>query len=460
MKAFDRVIKNGTIVTATDTYRADIGISEGKIAAVGVDLNAEEIIDAEGKYIFPGGIDVHTHLDMQLNEELTSADDFETGSIAAAIGGTTSFIDYACQPAGGTLREALEIWKEKGRKSCLDYSLHIAITRADKETLAEMEDMVREGITSFKVYLVYDMRVNDEELLKILEKSRECGALITVHCENYYVIRHLTEELLKAGKTEPKYHPISRPASCEGEAVNRVVELAAIAGAPVYIVHNTCRAGVKRIKEAQENGQAVLAETCPQYLFLTDEVYEKPDFEGAKYVMSPPLRKEEDTVYLWEQLKNDTLQVIATDHCPFSFEEKKRGRFDFSKIPNGGTGIEERMPLLLSEGPKHGLTLNRIVELTSLNPAKIFGMYPRKGTIVPGSDADLVLYDPKGELKITKEALHENVDYTVYEGISIKGCPVMTLSRGEIIVKAGVYVGDRKRGKFIKREKGFYQKGL
>lgn len=460
MKAFDRVIKNGTIVTATDTYRADIGIAEGKIAAVGADLYAEEIIDAEGKYILPGGIDVHTHLDMQLNEELTSADDFETGSIAAAIGGTTSFIDYACQPTGGTLREALEIWKEKGRKSCLDYSLHIAVTRADEETLAEMDDMVREGITSFKVYLVYDMRVNDEELLKILEKSKECGAVVTVHCENYYVIRHLTEELLRAGKTDPKYHPVSRPASCEGEAVNRVLKLAAIAGAPVYIVHNTCMEGVKRIKEAQENGQTVLAETCPQYLFLTDAVYEKPDFEGAKYVMSPPLRKEEDTVYLWEQLKNGTLQVVATDHCPFSFEEKKRGLHDFSKIPNGGTGIEERMPLMLSEGVKHGLTLNRIVEVTSLNPAKIFGMYPQKGTIAPGSDADLVLYDPNRELTVTKAALHENVDYTVYEGIGIKGCPVMTLSRGEIIVKEGVYVGERRRGHFLKRGKGIYQKGL
>lgn len=456
MKAFDRVIKNGTIITATDTYRADIGIAEGKIVAVGADLFAREVIDAEGKYILPGGIDVHTHLDMPLNEELRSADDFETGSIAAAIGGTTSFIDYACQPAGGTLREALEIWKEKGKKSCLDYGLHIAVTRADQETLAEMDTMVQEGITSFKVYLVYDMRVSDEELLKILEKSKECGALITVHCENYHVIKHLTEELLKAGKTEPKYHPVSRPPLCEGEAVSRVLALAAIAGAPVYIVHNTCEESVKRIKRAQENGQKVFAETCPQYLLFTDAVYEKPDFEGAKYVMSPPLRKWEDTVYLWEQLKSGTLQVVATDHCPFTFKEKKRGLHDFSKIPNGGTGIEERMPILLSEGVRHGLTLNQLVEITSVNPAKIFGMYPKKGTIAPGSDADLILYDPHKEQTITKAALHENVDYTVYEGIRIKGCPVMTLSRGEIIVKDGIFVGERGRGHFLKREKGIY----
>ncbi len=453
MDTFEKVIKNGTIVTASDTYRADIGIAGGKIAALGKNLDAAQVIDAAGCYILPGGIDVHTHLDMQLDEELTSADDFETGSIAAAIGGTTSFIDYACQPAGGTLREALEIWKEKGRKACLDYGLHIAVTRADEETLAEMEEMVSEGVTSFKVYLVYDMRVKDEELLKILEKSKECGAIVTVHCENYDVIKHLTEKLLKEGKSEPKYHPVSRPAKCEGEAVNRVLELAAIAGAPVYIVHNTCREGVKRIKEAQENGQMVLAETCPQYLFLTDAVYDKPDFEGAKYVMSPPLRKEADTVYLWERLKDGTLQIVATDHCPFSFEEKKRGLHDFSQIPNGGTGIEERMLLMLSEGVKHGLTLNRIVEVTSHNPAKIFGMYPQKGTIALGSDADLVLYDPNREFTITKAGLHENVDYTVYEGISIKGCPVMTLSRGEIIVKEGIYVGERGRGQFVKRIK-------
>ncbi len=230
MDAFEKVVKNGTIVTASDTYRADIGISGGKIAAIGENLDGAQVVDAAGCYILPGGIDVHTHLDMQLNEELTSADDFETGSIAAAIGGTTSFIDYACQPRGGTLRAALEIWKEKGRKSCLDYGLHIAVTRADEETLAEMEEMVREGVTSFKVYLVYDMRVKDEELLKILEKSKECGALVTVHCENYDVIKHLTQGLLKEGKTEPKYHPVSRPAKCEGEAVNRVLELAAIVG--------------------------------------------------------------------------------------------------------------------------------------------------------------------------------------------------------------------------------------
>ncbi|HOO27679.1 MAG TPA: dihydropyrimidinase, partial [Lachnospiraceae bacterium] len=392
MEVFDRVIKNGTIITASDTYLADIGIRNGEIAAIGKDLHADEVIDASGKYVLPGGIDVHTHLDMQLDDTLTSADDFETGSIAAAIGGTTSFIDYACQPKGGTLKDGLRIWKQKGEKACIDYGLHMAVVRADEETLLEMDDMMAEGVTSFKVYLVYDMRVDDGELLKILEKSKECGGIVTVHCENYYVIRHRTEKLLAAHKTEPKYHPISRPAACEAEAVNRVIKLAQLAGAPVYIVHNTCAEGVKRVKEAQEAGQPVLAETCPQYLFLDDSAYDKPDFEGAKYVMSPPLRKQEDSAYLWERLWDGTLQVVATDHCPFSFEEKKRGLHDFSKIPNGGTGIEERMLLMLSEGVKHHMTLNGIVRVTSLNPAKIFGMYPKKGTIAVGSDADLVIY--------------------------------------------------------------------
>lgn len=456
MSKFDRVIKNGIVVTAADTFKADIGIYDGKIAAVGEDLYADEIIDARGNYVLPGGIDVHTHLDMPLNDALTSADDFETGSIAAAIGGTTSFIDYACQPTGGTLHEGLETWKQKGQKSCLDYGLHMAVTRADEETLAEMERLVHEeGVTSFKVYLVYDMRVNDEELLKILEKAKACGALVTVHCENYYVIKHRTEELLKEGKTEPKYHPISRPAACEAEAVNRVLRLAELADAPVYIVHNSCEESVRLIKAAREKGQEVYAETCPQYLFLTDSEYERPDFEGAKYVMSPPLRKASDNSYLWKQLKDGVLDVVATDHCPFTFEEKKLGEDNFSKIPNGGTGIEERMLLMLSEGRKHGLTLNRVVEVTSQMPAKLFGMYPQKGTIAVGSDADLVIYDAKTTQKICREMLHENVDYTVYDGISIKGCPVMTLSRGEIIVKDGSYIGKKGRGQFLKRKNMF-----
>ncbi len=452
MEQFDMVIKNGRIVTETEVLEEDLAIQDGKIAAIGTNLSAAKTVDAKGNYVLPGGIDVHTHLDMPLDEKLTSADDFETGSIAAAIGGTTSFIDYACQPTGGTLRDALEIWKKKGSKSCLDYGLHIAVTSADTDTLAQMEEMVEEGVTSFKVYLVYDMRVNDEELLKILEKSRDCGALVTVHCENYYVIKHRVEQLLAAGKTEPKYHPVSRPAACEAEAVNRVIKLAQIANAPVYIVHNTCAEGVCRIKEAQEKGYSVYAETCPQYLILTDKEYERPDFEGAKYVMSPPLRKAEDNAFLWQQLKDGVIQVVATDHCPFTFEEKKRGLHNFSQIPNGGTGIEERMPLMLSEGLNHQMTIHQIVKVTAENPAKLFGMYPQKGTLKIGSDADIIIYDTDCECVLTKAMLHERVDYTVYEGHTLKGYPVMTISRGDIIVENGIYVGKSARGRFVKRK--------
>ncbi|MEG2246712.1 MAG: dihydropyrimidinase [Peptostreptococcaceae bacterium] len=453
MSNFDRVIKNGTIVTASDTYNADLAIKDGIIVEIGKDLNAAEVIDASGKYIIPGGIDAHTHLDMPFGGTFSS-DDFETGTKAAAIGGTTSFIDYSIQPSGKTLEDTVNIWKEKGSKSCLDYGLHVAITNADENALAEIPKMVEEGITSFKVFMVYDgMRVNDEALMNILERSKEHGALVGVHCENYHVISKRTKELLADGKTEPKYHAISRPAVCEGEAANRAIRLAELSNAPVFIVHNSCKESISKIKEAREAGLPVMGETCPQYLFLSEDNYEEPNFNGAKYVMSPPLRNKSNWDYIWQQLKDGTLQTVATDHCPFFFEQKKLGIDNFAKIPNGGPGIETRMPLMLSEGPKHGLSLNKIVEVTSTNVAKIFGMYPKKGTIAIGSDADLVIYDPTKEVTITKDILHENIDYTGFEGIKVTGYPVMTLSRGDVVAKDGNYVGAEKRGQFIKRGK-------
>lgn len=452
MSSFDRVIKNGTIITASDTYKADVGIKDGVVAAIGRELEGGGAIDAAGKYVLPGGIDVHTHLDMPLRDGITSSDDFATGSKAAAVGGTTSFIDYAAQPTGGSLSDALRIWREKGLKSCLDYGLHIAVTRADDATLAEMADMVSEGVTSFKVYMVYDgMRVRDDEFMKVLERSNKCGALITAHCENYYVVKHLTEKFLAEGKTAPIYHPLSRPAECEGEAANRAIKLAEMTGARLYIVHNTCEESVSRIEEARGKGLPVMGETCPQYLMLSIDDYDRPDFDGAKYVISPPLRCGRDREYLWRRLKDGALQTVATDHCPFFFEQKRLGLNDFSKIPNGGPGIETRMPLLLSEGPKHGLSLNRIVEVTSTAPAKIFGMYPKKGTIAPGCDADIVIYDPNRRVTLSRSILHENVDYTLYDGFELTGYPVMTLSRGEVVANGGAYVGGEGRGRFIKR---------
>ncbi|WP_018589526.1 dihydropyrimidinase [Terrisporobacter glycolicus] len=453
MSKFDKVIKNGTIVTASDTYKGDIGIKDGIIVEIGLNLECDTVIDATGKLIIPGGIDAHTHLDMPFGGTFSS-DDFESGSKAAAIGGTTSFIDYSIQPAGGTLADAVKIWKEKGSKSCVDYGLHVAITKADENALAEIPTMVKEGITSFKVFMVYDaMRVNDAAFMNILEKSKEYGALVGVHCENYHVINHRTKQLLEAGKTEPKYHAVSRPATCEGEAANRAITLAKLTNAPLYIVHNSCEESISRIKEAREAGLPIMGETCPQYVMLSEDNYDEPGFNGAKYVMSPPLRNKKNWDYIWQQLKDGVIQTVATDHCPFFMKQKELGKDDFTKIPNGGPGIETRMSIMLSEGPKHGLSLNKVVEVTSTNVAKIFGMYPKKGTIAVGSDADLVLYDANKEVTLTKDVLHENVDYTAFEGVKVSGYPVMTLSRGDVVAKDGEYIGENNRGEFIKREK-------
>lgn len=472
----DTIIKNANIVTEEGVIEGFLEITDGKISKISggeyFDTeNAEDtkgnctskksnkplVIDAAGNFLLPGGIDVHTHLEMPLRDDLWSADSWESGTIAAAVGGTTTVVDYACQDANGTLTDALNVWKNRAKKACVDYGLHMSVVKTDDATLSEMADMVNEGVTSFKVYLVYDMRVSDEELMKILERSKELGTIVTVHCENYGVIKHRTEKLLAEGKTEPKYHAISRPDICEGEAVNRVIKVAKMADdAPVYIVHNSCEAGVKRIVEAQAEGQAVYAETCPQYLLLDESRYELPDFEGAKYVMSPPLRNVSNNKYLWNRVKDGTICVVATDHCPFFFEEKKLGLHNFSMIPNGGTGIEERIPLMYSEGRRNGLDFAGIAKVTSTNPAKMFGMYPKKGTIKEGSDADLVIYDPKACVRLTHDILHEHVDYTCYEGFELEGFPVMTLLRGEVVAKDGEYVGEKGCGEYVVRQKPLF----
>ena len=453
MSKYDVIIKNGTIITASDIYQADIGIKDGKVVEISTAIgdDAAKVIDAKNKYVIPGGIDAHTHLDMPFGGTFSS-DDFQTGSKAAAIGGTTAVIDFSVQPGGGTLADALRIWKEKAEKACIDYGFHIAITNCDDNAIKEIPEMMEEGVTSFKVYMVYDgMRVDDEALMKILEKSAECHALVGVHCENYYVIKHLTEELLAAGKVEPKYHAVSRPAKCEGEAANRAIKLAEMTNAPLMIVHNTCEESISRIKEARDKGIKVMAETCPQYLLLSEDNYEEPDFGGSKYVMSPPLRDKKNWDYIWKQIKDGVISTVATDHCPFFLEQKRLGIDNFAKIPNGAPGIEARIPLMFTYGPKHGLSLQKVVEVTSTNPAKIYGMYPQKGTIAVGSDADIVIFDPEKKVTITKSMMHENVDYTSYEGFELEGYPVMTLSRGDIIAENGEYVGEEKRGKYIKR---------
>ncbi|RXI45824.1 dihydropyrimidinase [Clostridium tetani] len=458
MQNFDTIIKNGTIVMASDIYKGDIGIKDGKVVQIGLDLedSGKKIIDAGDKYIFPGGIDPHTHMDMPFGGTFSS-DDFLTGTKAAACGGTTTIVDFAVQPKGKTLKETTKIWREKAdNKACIDYGIHIAITDMNDEILEEMEEVIKEGYSSFKLFMTYEgMRVEDDTLMRALMKARDKGGVICVHAENHYVIDYFIKKLLKEGKTEPKYHAISRPELCEGEAAGRAIKLAEICGAPLYIVHNSCEASVSEIERARKLGYPIMGETCPQYLLLSYENYEEEGFNGAKYVMSPPLRDKKNWEHIWKALSKDTLQVVATDHCPFFMEQKRMGIDSFNKIPNGAPGVELRMSLMYTYGVlEDRISLQRFVEVTSTNAAKIFGMYPQKGTIAVGSDADLIIFDPNKEIEIKEENLNENVDYTPYEGFKLKGYPVMTLLRGEVIAKNGKFVGQKGVGKFVKRGKG------
>lgn len=455
MKRFDTVIKGGTVVTASDSFKADIGIKDKKIVDIGLNLAeyGEKVIDANGKYVFPGGIDAHTHMDMPFGGTYSS-DDFNTGTKAAACGGTTTIIDFAVQPKGETLEGTAKIWRKKAdNKACIDYGIHIVITDMNDKIMEEIPSVINEGYSSFKMFMVYDgMMVDDGTLLRALMKINENGGLACVHAENYYVVDYFTKKFLKEGKIEPKYHALSRPELCEGEAAGRAIKLAEIAQAPLYIVHNTCEPSITEIASARSKGYPIMGETCPQYMLLSYDNYEEPDFNGAKYVMSPPLRDKKNWKYLWKAVADGTIQVISTDHCPFFMEQKRMGIESFAKIPNGAPGVELRLPLMYSYGVGEGrISLERFVQLTSTNPAKIFGMYPQKGTIAVGSDADIVIFDPEKEVTVTKSILHENVDYTPFEGFKLKGYPVMTLCRGEIVAENGNFVGKEGAGQFIKR---------
>lgn len=458
MKIYDMVIKNGTIVTATDTYIADIGIKDEKIIEISKEIDsnsAGNIVDATDKYVFPGAIDVHTHLDMPFGGTVSS-DNFETGTIAAAYGGTTTIIDFAIQSKGDSLKKALEIWHNKAQgKAFIDYGFHIAITDMNDEILDEMKQIIKEGYPSFKLFMTYEgLRVNDDTLLKALLLTKEEGGLICVHAENFYVIDYLIKKFINEGKIHPKFHALSRPTIAEWEAVSRAIKIAYFANAPLYIVHLSCEEALKEVAHARNQGLPIMAETCPQYLLLSEKRYEEEGFNGAKYVMSPPLRSSEHLQALWEGLRCRQLQVVSTDHCPFFFNgQKDLGKTSFDKIPNGAPGIELRIALLFSYGVMtKRITLQQFVELTSTNPAKIFGLYPQKGTVAIGSDADLVIFDPSIKKMVTRELLHENVDYTPYEGFEITGLPVTTIVRGKAIIKDKKLVGQKGYGKFLKRK--------
>ena len=456
---FDTVIRNGTIVTATDTYLADVAILGGRISAIGKDLpieNAGNVIDATGRFVIPGGIDVHTHLDMPFGGT-TSADDFETGTIAAAFGGTTTLIDFAIQYKGQTLHQAFDTWMKKASgKAVTDYSFHCIITELADAHLQEMKTLVREGVPTFKLFMAYPgvFMLDDASIFRAMNSAANSGGMICMHAENGGAIDVIVQRALAEGKRAPKYHALTRPTTAEAEATSRSIALAEMAGAPVYIVHLSCNEALEKVREARDRGLPTYAETCPQYLYLSLENMDAPGFEGAKYVFTPPLREKWHQEKLWQGLAKDDLQVVSTDHCPFCYKEQKElGKDDFTKIPNGGPGIEHRLSLVYSGGV-HGkrFSPNRFVQLVSTAPAKLFGLYPRKGTVAIGSDADVVVFDPNEEQTISVKTHHMRVDYSMFEGIRVKGVPKIVLSRGRTVVENGKFVGKPGAGEFLKRE--------
>src|SRR5665648_18624 len=461
------VLNGGTIVSAVDVYQADIRMEGEKIVAIGHEIKhpEDQVINVDGCLILPGGIDPHTHFDLPMGTFSTS-DNFLSGSKAAVLGGTTTILDYATQFKGETLKTGLENWHAKADGQCyVDFGFHMAITDWNDQVAQEMTDLVhQEGVSSFKLYMAYKniLQVNDGELLKALQQAGECEALVCVHCENGDVIDYLVEEARSQGKTAPYFHPLARPPAVEEEATNRVITLAKIAKAPLYIVHITCEGALKAVAEAKLKGLEVYAETCPQYLLLDDSYYQSEGFNGAKYVISPPLRSLRHQERLWSGLQTGILDTVATDHCSFNYKgQKDIGLNDFSKIPSGAPGVETRMGLLYTYGVLTGkISINEFVALTSTNAAKLFGLFPRKGTIAPGSDADLVVWDPQASSTITVEILHQQVDYTPYEGFNQRGKATHVFLRGKQVVEDGQLQVESPEGiycfrkPFLKRKVG------
>lgn len=454
------LIRNGTIATASDTFVGDLLIDGETISMVGKGLDAivgavDKTIDATGKYVIPGGIDPHTHLDMPFGGTV-SADDFDSGTKAAAYGGTTCLVDFAIQPMGGALRAGLDDWHKKADgKANVDYAFHMIMRSVNKETLAEMDQLVKhEGVTSFKLFTAYPgvFFVDDAAIFKAMQRTGENGGLICMHAENGPVIDVIVEQALAKGDIAPKYHALTRPPRLEGEATHRVIALAEVAKVPVYIVHLSAKEALAQVREARDRGVAAFAETCPQYLFLSHDNYEEPGFEGSKYVMSPPLRPKGNEADLWKGLQLDDLALVGTDHCPFCMKEKELGKDNFYKIPNGAPGIETRMSLLWDGGVRAGkIDVNRFVQITSTAAAKMFGLYPRKGSLMPGADADVVVFDPAKEITWSHKTHHMKVDYNPYEGRVTKGAPSHVFSRGKLVIENDQWLGRAGHGRFQKR---------
>jgi dihydropyrimidinase len=450
------LIKNGTVVRPEGVSVADVFVGDGSITAIGRNLaqQADKVIDASGKYVIPGGVDVHTHLDAPVGGTVSS-DDFETGTRAAAFGGTTCIIDFATQSKEQSLRKAYDLWREKAAKATIDYGLHMIVVDIADGRIGEIDEIIDEGVTSFKLFTAYPgtLMVDDATILQVMLRAGKKGGLVAVHAENGSVIEYLVRQSVAEGQKAPIDHALTRPAIAEAEAVHRVIALARLADVPVYIVHVSSAEALGEISHAQKQGIRVLGETCPQYLFLTEEELRRPAFEGAKFVLTPPLRERVDQEALWTGLSNAVLQVVSTDHCPFFFATQKRaGLNDFTKIPNGGPGIENRLQLLYHYGVNEGrIPISRWVELVSTNPAKIFGLYPKKGVLQAGSDADIVIWDPKQQHTISATTHHMRVDYSMYEGMTVRGNAETVISRGEIIVDRNTWLGASGRGKYLKR---------
>ncbi|SES87341.1 dihydropyrimidinase [Natronincola peptidivorans] len=452
----DLIIKNGTIITAADTYTADIAVKDGKIHMIAASLDAPEgveVVDAAGKYVLPGAIDAHTHLEMPFGGT-TSADSYEAGTRAAACGGVTTVFDFVIQGKGKGLIESVEARKALCEpQACVDYAFHTAITDLRPEVLEELEKSVEYGVPSFKVFMVYKkegLMVDDGVLAAALEKARDIGALVSVHAENPDLIDRRIEKFLGEGKTSAWYHYESRPEFVEAEAVKRAIHWAKAFDAPLNIVHLACKEGLDEVTKARDEGYQITAETCPQYLYFNKDVYKRED--GRNWVCSPPMKGQDSQDALWEGIKRGDITTVATDHCPFQSYEKDWGKDDFTKIPNGCMGIENLYPYMLSEANKGRISFNKAVEVCSYNVAKLYGCAPEKGTIAAGSDADIVIYDPNMSFVVSKDNMHSDVDYTIWEGVEMTGYPVMTFSRGKLVFKDGEFVGEAGWGQFVKRK--------
>jgi dihydropyrimidinase len=458
MKAdvYDLVIKNGLIVNADVSFYADVAIKDGKIVALGSFFRAAQEIDAKGLYLLPGGIDIHTHLEMPFMSTFSS-DNFESGSKAAAMGGTTTVVDYAMQEKGDSLSAALKKWHEKAANKChIDYGFHLGLTDIDENILTELESLTQEGVSTVKLFMAYNnaLRCPDIKLLEVFNALKKLQILSMLHCENGDIIEYLSKKLVNDGNTAPIYHSVAHTAECEAESINRAAIYSKIFDLPIYIVHLSSKEGLQVIYDHFKRGVRIFTETCPQYLILDDSLYNKEFLEASKYVMSPPLRGKDSIEALWKALACGMINVVATDHCPFFLKQKELGKDDFTKIPNGAPGIETRLVLIFSEGVRKGrITKEQFVKCCCLNPAKLAGLYPSKGAVAPNFDADLVLFDPNKKWQIMKSHLHENVDYTPYEGIQVTGAVVDVLLRGQWLVREGSFVGGKITGNYLRRTK-------